>query len=343
MGTLTVNFGPRIGQVELNELDVAAWGDGCFALAALLQAKQQLVFDLQVPSVVVLARLQNSTRRRHGIPAAFHLDGVKVRPIGFVVARVDHAAQHVTRLEVQEFVGACAHGLEVSGCITRGGPFESAKHMFGNDHACGTAKRVRPKWRSLRVLDTDRVAVDLGDLDVFVGASGVSGCGRIQSVFVGEHHIVGCEGPAVVPLHISLQLPGDGFTVPGHATIGRRWHFSGQNRDHVAIAVPSAQGLIKDARTFLVLGAAGKVRLQQGGALPPEQFQGTATTAFGGLVGRSRLGLSQARGQKHLSGHGHGQAIPNHVANEVLSADGVFPNLFNQSAHCFFVHGRLLI
>ena len=215
--------------------------------------------------------------------------------------------------------------------------------MLGNDHACGTAKRIGPKRRSLRVFDTDRVAVDLGHLDVFVSACGVSGCRWVESVLVGEHHIVGREGLAVVPLHISLQLPGDGFAVPGHATIGRSGHFGGQNGNHVAIAVPSAQGLIKDARAFLVLGAAGKVRLQQGGALPPEQFQGTATTAFGGLVGRSRLGLSQARGQKHLSGHGHGQAIPNHVANEVLSADGVFPNLFNQSAHCFFVHGRLLI
>ena len=61
VSALALDFCPWIGHVELNEFDVATGGNGGSALAALLQAQKQLIFNLQIPSVVVFACLQHST------------------------------------------------------------------------------------------------------------------------------------------------------------------------------------------------------------------------------------------------------------------------------------------
>ena len=59
------------------------------ALAALLEAAQDVVLDLHVPRVVVLARLEDGARRRDRVAAALHLEGVEEGAIGHVVGRVD--------------------------------------------------------------------------------------------------------------------------------------------------------------------------------------------------------------------------------------------------------------
>src|SRR5207249_793630 len=51
---LAVDLRPRIGEVELDVLDVPAGDDVGAALAALLPALQDLVLDLHVPGVVEL-------------------------------------------------------------------------------------------------------------------------------------------------------------------------------------------------------------------------------------------------------------------------------------------------
>ena len=57
------------------------------ALAALLEAQQDLVLDLQVPGEVVFAGLQHGARRRDRVAAALHLDRVEIGPVRHVVVR----------------------------------------------------------------------------------------------------------------------------------------------------------------------------------------------------------------------------------------------------------------
>ena len=145
------------------------------ALAALLQPLQDLVLDLQVPGEVVLAGLQHRARRRDGVAAALHLDGVEERPVGLVVVRVDHARHHVARLEVLELVGAGADRLEVGRRLARLGAGVVGEQMLGNDAAGGGDKGVGPERRRLLEVHLHRVVVDLLDDDVLVGAAGQRG------------------------------------------------------------------------------------------------------------------------------------------------------------------------
>ncbi len=73
--------GPGIRVVELHMLDAAAVGHQHATPAALLETREDLVLDLQVPGEVILPGLQDRARRRDSITAALQLDGVEVRPI----------------------------------------------------------------------------------------------------------------------------------------------------------------------------------------------------------------------------------------------------------------------
>src|SRR6266478_969328 len=87
-GALAVDLRPGIRVVELDVLDVAAGHDVGLALAALLQALENLVLDLEVPRVVELARLDDGTRGRDRVAAALHLDGVEEGTVRQVIGRV---------------------------------------------------------------------------------------------------------------------------------------------------------------------------------------------------------------------------------------------------------------
>jgi hypothetical protein len=78
---LAVDLVPGIRVVELDVLDVAGQGDVDSALAALLQALQDVVLDLHVPRVVVLAGLEDRARRRRRVAAALQLDRVEEGPV----------------------------------------------------------------------------------------------------------------------------------------------------------------------------------------------------------------------------------------------------------------------
>ena len=145
---LAVDLGPRIGAVELDVLDEARILDVDAALAALLQAREDLVLDLHVPGEVELAGLQHGARRRDRVAAALHLDGVEVRAVLDVVVRVDHAGHHVARLEVLEHVGAGADRLEVGRRLARLGADVVGEQVLGNDHAQPHRRRRRPRTAS---------------------------------------------------------------------------------------------------------------------------------------------------------------------------------------------------
>ena len=139
------------------------------ALAALLHALEDLVLDLQVPGVVVLAGLDDRARGRDRVAAALHLDGVEVRPVGHVVVRVELAPDDVAGLEVDEPVGAGADRLQVGRRLARLAALEGLEQVLGDDHAVDAAEGVGPERRRLLEGDLDGVAVELVDLlDVLV-------------------------------------------------------------------------------------------------------------------------------------------------------------------------------
>ncbi len=156
--TLAVDLGPRIGRVELDVLDIAAVRHVGLALAALFQPQQDLVLDLQVPGVVVFAGLQHGACRRDRVAAALHLDGVEVRPVRHVVVRIEFAAHHVARLEVDEPVRAGADRLEVRRRVAGFCARVVGVEVFRNDHAAHADEGVGPERRRLVEQDAHRVA-----------------------------------------------------------------------------------------------------------------------------------------------------------------------------------------
>ena len=233
------------------------------ALAALLEAQQDLVLDLHVPGEVVFAGLQHRARRRHRVAAALHLERVEVRPVVHVVVRVDDARHHVARLEVLEHVGAGADRLEVGRRVARLGAHVVGVQVLGNDHALGADEGERPERRRLVEQHLDRVVVDLLDLDVLVGGAGGRRRRRIARVFPVEDDVVGGERLAVVPLHALLQLPGHRLAVGRQGAVLAAGNRLGQHRLQVAVGVPVGQRLVEEARAVLVLGADREVRIEQ--------------------------------------------------------------------------------
>src|SRR5439155_1573466 len=128
---LALYLRPGVGLVELDVLDVATEGGVDAALAALLQALEDVVLHLHVPGVVVLARLEHGTRRRDGVAATLHLDLVEERPVGLVIARVELAPNDVTGLEVHEAIGTGPHRLEVRRRLARLAALEGVEEVFG--------------------------------------------------------------------------------------------------------------------------------------------------------------------------------------------------------------------
>src|SRR6266545_3258798 len=110
---LPIDLAPGVGEVALDVLDVAGRDDLRAALAALLEALEDVVLDLDVPGEVVLAGLEHGPRGGGGVAAALHLDRVEERPIGDVIVRVDLAADGVAGLEVDEAIRPGADRFEI--------------------------------------------------------------------------------------------------------------------------------------------------------------------------------------------------------------------------------------
>src|SRR5262249_27700870 len=151
---LAFHLGPRIGRVDLDVLDVAAGDDIGSALAALLEALEDLVLDLHVPGVVVLAGLDDRTRRADSVPATLPFDLIEEGPVGHVIVLVDLAADDVAGLEIDELERSGTDGLEVRRRLARLVTLVGLEEMLGNDQSGrGAAERRRPEGR--RRLEAD--------------------------------------------------------------------------------------------------------------------------------------------------------------------------------------------
>ena len=114
-GALAIDLRPGIGAVELNVFDPAAPQDvdAALGIAAVFQFDEDLVLDLHVPGIVVLAGLDHRARRRHRVAPALHFDRVEIGPVGYMVRGIALALDEITGLEVDKPVGTGSHRLEI--------------------------------------------------------------------------------------------------------------------------------------------------------------------------------------------------------------------------------------
>src|SRR6266481_8287310 len=90
---------PRIALVQLKVRDPASEGDGDLALAALLEALEDVVVDTcDSRGVVVLAGLEDRPRSRARVASAFDLERVEIRPVGDVIVGIQFSLQEISRL-----------------------------------------------------------------------------------------------------------------------------------------------------------------------------------------------------------------------------------------------------
>jgi hypothetical protein len=211
--------------------------------------------------------------------------------------------------------------------------------VLGQDGAKGAGHGLGPEGRGLGVGDAHGVRIELLDLQVLVGGHGDCGRGRVARVGGREDHVVGREGLAVVPGDALLELPGDALRVGRNTAVLRAGDLGGQAGDEIAFGVPAGQRFVEDARGVLFLGAAGKVRVQVGGALPPQQLERAAATALGGLVGNGRRGLRQAFVHQHHRGHRRRQAQAHHLLDEAAAGQAAVADFFDLLTQFTFLHG----
>ena len=186
-GPLAVDLGIGVGEVDGNELDVAADRVDGPALAALLQPQQDLILHLHVPGIIIFAGLDDAARRGDGIAAAFQFDRVEVGAVRHVIVGVEFAADLIARLELDELVGAGADGRQIGRGVAGLGTLEVGEQMFRQDAAIGPDEGVGPERGRLVEHDADRQIIDLFHGEVAVDADADRRGGGIAGVVPGEH------------------------------------------------------------------------------------------------------------------------------------------------------------
>src|SRR4029078_10157413 len=96
--------------------------------------------------------------------------------------------------------------------------------------------------------------------------------------------------------------------------------------------------LIEDARAVLVLGTDRKVRIEQGGALPPENLQRPAATALRRLVVPPGLRAGDARIGEHLRRERRGEPDGDHAVDEGAARELAPLYVCDKATQCLLVH-----
>ena len=213
--------------------------------------------------------------------------------------------------------------------------------MLGDKHPLRAAERIGPERCRLLEEDAHRVAVDLLDLDVLVAAGGHSRRGRVQRILPVEDDIIGREGLAVVPLDALLQFPGDGLAVSLQAAVLAVGNLFRQHRHQLTFGTVSGEGLVEDARGFLIFGADGEMRVDERRPLPPQQLERATAAALGRLVVELRLRLGDAIVGEHLTGHRRREAGSHHALHKAAAAQVAIFDLDDEVAKLLLVHGTL--
>ena len=174
------DLGPRVGGVELDELDVAARDHVHLALAAVLHALEHLVFDLQVPGAVVLAGLQHRAcaptwRRRRPSSRSSRSTAGSARGSSVLASPRTMSPG----LKSTNLYGPVPTGFRLVGRIARLVADVGLEQVLRDDHAVGADERGRPRtaWASRKVTRTVCESIFV-DLDVLVDPAGHRRGGR---------------------------------------------------------------------------------------------------------------------------------------------------------------------
>src|SRR5262249_36946786 len=156
--------------------------------------------------------------------------------------------------------------------------------VLGDDHAPHAHEGIGPERGGLGQGNLHGVAVDLLGLDVLVGGDAVGGGGGVGGVLPVEHHVVGGEGFARLAPPALLELPHHGLAALGQTAVLLGGDLGGEHGGEVPVRVPGGERLVEDARAVLVFGPHGEVGIEEGGALPPQGLEGSASASPGRLV-----------------------------------------------------------
>src|SRR5712672_1035212 len=107
----------------------------------------------------------------------------------------------------------------------------------------------------------------------------------------------------------------------------------------MAVNIPACERLVEDARSVLVLGAGGKMRIEQGRPLPPEQLQRAAAATLGRCIWCGALGHSDPADGENLGGHGGGETKSDHALNEAAAIHAAVLHLVDHGTQFVIQHG----
>src|SRR5262249_30064372 len=165
-------------------------------------------------------------------------------------------------------------------------------------------------------------------------------CGGTGGVVPVNSPVAGLKGLAVMPLHGLLEFPGDRQAVGGDAAVFAAWDLRRQQREKFPVWVPTRQRLVENARSVLVLGPHGEMRVEQRGALPPEHLERPAAATLGGLILELVLRARNAAIVEHRICHRRRKSERDHPRNEGTARQLASFHIPDQTSQRLFVHAR---
>ena len=138
---------------------------------------------------------------------------------------------------------------------------------------------------------------------------------------------------------VTPREAGSSVAVLGQTVILLAGNLGCQHGNQIAIGVPSRQRLVKDPGAFLILGADGEMRVEQGHGLPIQKSKEAAAARLGRLVrdvgcGHRHPGLAQ-----HHAGHRRRQADGDHLLDKGPPRQPAGLHIRNQVSKFPFFHG----
>mmetsp|Transcript_33195 Transcript_33195/g.56408 ORF Transcript_33195/g.56408 Transcript_33195/m.56408 type:complete len:281 (+) Transcript_33195:808-1650(+) len=266
--------GRWVGQVDVDPFNRCAECHNVLAKARFFHAGQHVGGKLQVPGIVIFARLVHGAACGCGITAPFKGHGRKGRFAGVTVVFVGRKGDHVIGTEFRDSEGTRANGVKVGfGALRRLGAEAVGELGLLDDRRLGTHKRTvgeglghaKGHNNRLRIGRVDRYNVivffGLGTAAAFSGA-----------VFPRELDVLGCHGRAIGPQKPVRKDPCDLCQVFAHDAIFDGGHFVDQPGHQRTFGVIARQRLDHEAGGFQFLGATGQIRVQDRRGLPVDDF-----------------------------------------------------------------------
>jgi hypothetical protein len=183
-----------------------------------------------------------------------------------VIVWIDLIEHHIPRSEFDDLVRPGAYRLEVVRCLARALPCVLGEEVLGQNLPAAGFVPARV-WVGKHHLDC--LVVELLDAtDIFIHPAAGGGRSRVGGILTGEDHIVGREGPAIVPDHPLFEAPDRPGAILRAAAVLDAGDFLRQDWDEIAIGIYREQRFVDDARSRNVLRAGCEVGIEDRRRLP---------------------------------------------------------------------------